>query len=410
MGVTTVASMSSEAKKASLMAGDAKALDIVIAMGVNADGILTEDDLVHFYTMLSACELSDAAAQPNRPPEQEAQSVIQEFGADGKISVKAYQEFLAGIKVAKAENVIQALQICRNKLFGKMLDRVKNFDGFLAALDQSGGSTPKALAAYGVQASEYNGDAEMFDKMHEMRTRIVSCPAFNGDDVLGAILFEMTMNREILGMPSAKFLWEKLHVVPFVKCDKGLADEQNDCQLMKPMPDLDDLMIRARGKGVFGTKERSLIKKANREGIKAIVEQQFAVAKQIIGHGLCPILEPEVDITSETKEEAEAMLKEHLLEGLNQLTDNELVMLKLSIPTVDNLYKELIDHPKVVKVVALSGGYSRDQANAKLANQNGMVASFSRALTEGLSAQLSDEEFNNVLSESIKSIHAASST
>jgi fructose-bisphosphate aldolase class I len=277
-------------------------------------------------------------------------------------------------------------------------------------LDQSGGSTPKALGLYGVGPDEYNGDEEMFNKIHEMRTRIVSCPAFNGNDVLGAILFEMTMDREFNGMPAAQYLWEKLNVVPFVKCDKGLAAEANDCQLMKPMPDLDALMRRAASKGVFGTKERSLIKKANPEGIKAIVAQQFEVGKQILAHGLMPILEPEVDINSATKKEAEALLLAAILEELNSLPEGQQIMLKLSIPTVDNLYKGLVDHPKVLKVVALSGGYSRDEANRRLSKQNGMIASFSRALTEGLNAKMSDEEYNAALGDSIRSIHQASST
>eukprot|EP00658_Telonema_sp_P-2_P067701 TRINITY_DN5662_c0_g1_i2.p1 TRINITY_DN5662_c0_g1~~TRINITY_DN5662_c0_g1_i2.p1 ORF type:complete len:272 (+),score=91.47 TRINITY_DN5662_c0_g1_i2:167-982(+) len=256
----------------------------------------------------------------------------------------------------------------------------------------------------------YNGDAEMFDKIHDMRTRIVSSPAFNGDDVLGAILFEMTMDREFHGMPAARFLWEKLNVVPFVKCDKGLAAEANDVQLMKPMPQLSQLLTRAAATGVFGTKMRSLIKQANPAGIKAIVAQQFEVGKQILAHGLCPILEPEVDINSATKGEAEALLYSAIVDGLNQLPEGQQIMLKLTIPSVDNLYKGLVDHPKVLKVVALSGGYSREEANRRLARQNGMVASFSRALTEGLNVKMSAADYNGMLSQSIRSIHQASST
>lgn len=312
-------------------------------------------------------------------------------------------------RVARITGHLKAVD-AKADAYDQMHARVKNFDGFLAALDQSGGSSPKALGLYGVEPTEYKGDAEMFDKIHEMRTRIVSCPSFNGNDVLGAILFEMTMDREFNGMPAAQFLWEKLNVVPFVKCDKGLADEENDCQLMKPMPDLDALMMRASAKGVFGTKERSLIKKANPVGIKAIVAQQFQVAKQILGHGLMPIIEPEVDINSATKKEAEALLYSAIIEELNQLADGTQVMLKLTIPTVDNLYKGLVDHPKVLKVVALSGGYARVDANKRLASQNGMIASFSRALTEGLNAKMSDAQYNDMLGSSIRSIHQASST
>lgn len=294
--------------------------------------------------------------------------------------------------------------------YDQMYARVKNFDGFLAALDQSGGSSPKALALYGVPKESYSGDAEMFDAIHEMRQRIVSCPSFNGNDVLGAILFEMTMDRQFNGMPASQYLWEKLNVVPFVKCDKGLADEQNDVQLMKPNPGLDALMTRASAAGVFGTKMRSLIKQANPVGIAAIVAQQFETARQILGHGLMPIIEPEVDINSATKKEAEAMLYSAITEELNKLPEGTQIMLKLTIPTVDNLYKGLCDHPKVLKVVALSGGYVRVEANNRLAKQNGMIASFSRALTEGLNAKMTDAEYNDTLGNSIRSIHQASST
>jgi fructose-bisphosphate aldolase class I len=384
-------------------------MKIIEAIDMNQDGDLSKDEMVQFFHSLAAA--LPVEQRPDRAAEDEAEGLVKEFGDGEKIPAAKFQEFLQGFCTEEPD---KAELILRGLLFGKMLDRVKNFDGFLAALDQSGGSTPKALRAYGVEDSEYNGEEEMFDQIHKMRTRIVSCPAFNGDDVLGAILFEMTMDRDFaIGdetMPAAQYLWEKLNVVPFVKCDKGLADEENDCQLMKPTPDLDALMIRARSKGVFGTKERSLIKKANRDGIRAVVAQQFEMGKQIIGHGLCPIIEPEVDINSETKAEAEEILKEFILEELNALDDSKNVMLKLTIPTVDNLYQDLVNHPRVVKVVALSGGYARDEANERLAKNNGMVASFSRALTEGLNAKMTDEEYNAALEVSIKSIHAASST
>jgi fructose-bisphosphate aldolase class I len=290
-----------------------------------------------------------------------------------------------------------------------MLDKIITQKGFIAALDQSGGSTPKALKLYGIEESEYSNDEEMFDMVHAMRTRIVTCNAFSGERVLGAILFENTLDREIEGLASSHYLWQKKRVVPFLKVDKGLEAEANGVQLMKPMPQLDELLAKANAKDVFGTKMRSVVKLANHEGIKAIVEQQFAVGKQILNAGLVPIIEPEVDINSPEKAEAEALLKLEILTQLNLLGD-EKVMLKLTLPTEANFYKELVDHPKVIKVVALSGGYSRDDANAKLAENQGMIASFSRALTEGVSAQQNDEEFEATLDAAIEGIYQASLT
>ncbi|MGB0215713.1 MAG: fructose bisphosphate aldolase [Alteromonas oceani] len=290
-----------------------------------------------------------------------------------------------------------------------MLDKIITQKSFIAALDQSGGSTPKALKLYGIEESEYSNDEEMFDMVHAMRTRIVTCNAFSGERVLGAILFENTLDREIEGLASSHYLWQKKRVVPFLKVDKGLEAEANGVQLMKPMPQLDELLAKANAKDVFGTKMRSVVKLANHEGIKAVVEQQFAVGKQILDAGLVPIIEPEVDINSPEKAEAEALLKLEILTQLNLLGD-EKVMLKLTLPTEANFYKELVDHPKVIKVVALSGGYSRDDANAKLAENQGMIASFSRALTEGVSAQQSDEEFEATLDAAIEGIYQASLT
>ena len=290
-----------------------------------------------------------------------------------------------------------------------MLDKIITQKGFIAALDQSGGSTPKALKLYGIEESEYSNDEEMFDMVHAMRTRIVTCNAFSGERVLGAILFENTLDREIEGLASSYYLWQKKRVVPFLKVDKGLEAEANGVQLMKPMPQLDELLAKANAKDVFGTKMRSVVKLANHEGIKAVVEQQFAVGKQILDAGLVPIIEPEVDINSPEKAEAEALLKLEILTQLNLLGD-EKVMLKLTLPTEANFYKELVDHPKVIKVVALSGGYSRDDANAKLAENQGMIASFSRALTEGVSAQQNDEEFEATLDAAIEGIYQASLT
>ena len=292
----------------------------------------------------------------------------------------------------------------------QQLQKVGNDAGFIAALDQSGGSTPKALKLYGVDESEYSGDDEMFSKVHEMRTRIVTSPSFGGDRILGAILFENTMDREIGGMGSAQFLWEQKGVVPFLKVDKGLADEQNGAQVMKPMPDLDALLERAKPRGIFGTKMRSGVKMANADGIKAVVDQQFEIGKRICAHGLVPIIEPEVDIHSPEKAQAEEMLKAAMLGHLNGLGADEKVMLKLTLPEADNFYKECIDHANVVRVVALSGGYSREEANNRLSRNHGMIASFSRALSEGLSAGQSDEAFNAMLNDSVQTIFDASKT
>ena len=294
--------------------------------------------------------------------------------------------------------------------FDQQRDKFRNQTGFIAALDQSGGSTPKALRQYGIDEKQWNTEDEMFDLVHQMRARIISSPVFDGDRVLGAILFEMTMDREIEGRPTADYLWDVKKVVPFLKIDKGLADEQNGVQLMKPMPGLDDLLKRAKSKNIFGTKERSVIKQANADGIGAIVTQQFEVADQVLAAGLVPIIEPEVDIHCPDKAEAEGMLKAAILKRLDEVPEGRLVMLKLTIPDEDNLYRECIEHPKVLKVVALSGGYSRDEANERLARQNGMIASFSRALLEGLSAQQTDEEFDATLDATIQGIYDASKT
>jgi fructose-bisphosphate aldolase, class I len=290
----------------------------------------------------------------------------------------------------------------------EQLEKVGNGQGFIAALDQSGGSTPKALKLYGIAEDAWSTDEEMFTLMHEMRTRIVTSPSFGGDRIIGAILFENTMDRQIEGRDSADYLWSVKQVVPFLKVDKGLEDERDGVQLMKPIGGLDDLLRRAVGKNVFGTKMRSVIKHADEEGIRAIVDQQFEVGRQIIGHGLVPIIEPEVDIHSPTKGEAEQLLKAGILRQLEAHEGDAPVMLKLTLPDDDNLYAELVDHPDVLRVVALSGGYSREEANARLARNKGVVASFSRALTEGLSAQQSDEEFDATLDESIGSIYEAS--
>lgn len=291
-----------------------------------------------------------------------------------------------------------------------MLKKVQQEIGFIAALDQSGGSTPKALKLYGVDESAYTNDEEMFACVHAMRTRIVTSPAFDGSRVLGAILFENTLDRDIEGKPSARFLWENKNVVPFLKVDKGLADEVNGAQVMKDMPDLDVLLAKATAQDVFGTKMRSVIKLANQTGVDAVVAQQFEVGKQIIAAGLVPIIEPEVDIHSPEKAEAEAMLKTSLLSALDALSDEQLVMLKLTLPEQANFYKECIEHPNVLKVVALSGGYARDEANQRLSENHAMIASFSRALTEGLSAQQSEDEFNATLDATIQGIFDASAT
>jgi fructose-bisphosphate aldolase class I len=291
----------------------------------------------------------------------------------------------------------------------EQLEKVRDGGGFIAALDQSGGSTPKALKLYGVEESEYSGEAEMFDKIHEMRSRIVTCPAFTGDRVVGAILFEQTMDREVEGQPTGDYLWSK-GVVPFLKVDKGLADEADGAQVMKPIDGLDELLSRAVAKGMFGTKMRSVIKTADPVGVKAVVDQQVAVAKQIIAAGLVPIIEPEVDIHSPSKAEAEALLRQALTEQLDALGPDELVMLKLTLPEEDGFYQSLVEHPNVVRVVALSGGYSRDEANSRLARNPGVIASFSRALTEGISAQQSDDEFTATLDATIQAIYDASIT
>jgi fructose-bisphosphate aldolase, class I len=291
-----------------------------------------------------------------------------------------------------------------------MLNKVRTGQGFIAALDQSGGSTPKALKLYGIEEDAWSNDDEMFDLMHAMRTRIVTSPAFTGDKVLGAILFEQTMDREIEGTGSAAYLWESKHVVPFLKVDKGLADVADGAQLMKPIPGLRELCERAVGLGVFGTKMRSVVQLANEAGVNAVVDQQFEVAKEILDAGLVPIIEPEVDIHSPEKQDAERLLLERIMQHVDQLNDDQPVMLKLTIPTVDDFYADLIAHPKVLRIVALSGGYPRDEANERLARQHGMIASFSRALTEGLSAHQSDDEFNATLASTIDAIYAASNT
>lgn len=288
------------------------------------------------------------------------------------------------------------------------IEQMTSGAGFIAALDQSGGSTPKALRLYGVGEDQYGSEAEMFDLIHAMRARIAKAPAFNGEKVIGAILFEMTMEREIDGKPTATYMWQERGVVPFLKVDKGLADEANGVQLMKPMPELDALLERAVKAGIFGTKMRSVIHAANPEGIKAVVAQQFEVGKQILGHGLVPIIEPEVTISIADKAEAEDILRATLMEQLDALPEGQKVMLKLTLPEEANHYKALVDHPKVMRVVALSGGYSRDEANARLARNTGVIASFSRALTEGLAAGQSDEAFNAMIAETIESIYAAS--
>jgi fructose-bisphosphate aldolase class I len=292
----------------------------------------------------------------------------------------------------------------------QQLQKMKNDDGFIAALDQSGGSTPKALLAYGVGEDEFSGDDEMFDKVHEMRTRIMTSPAFSGDRVLGAILFENTMDRQVEGHDTGDYLWNVKNVIPFIKIDKGLADEENGAQVMKPIPDLDSLLERSVAKNMFGTKMRSVIKMANQVGVDAVVSQQFEIGRQVIGHGLVPIIEPEIDIHSPQKAEAEAMLRVSLLDHANSLAADELVIFKLTLPEEDNFYAEVVAHPQVARVVALSGGYSRDEANARLSRNNKVIASFSRALSEGLSAQQSDDEFNTTLDATVQSIRDASAT
>jgi len=292
----------------------------------------------------------------------------------------------------------------------KQLQKMKTQPGFIAALDQSGGSTPKALGLYGVTEDAWSNDDEMFAVVHEMRTRIMTSPAFNGDRILGAILFENTMDREVEGQPTARFLWNEKKVVPFLKVDKGLADVEDGAQIMNPMPELGALLAKARANGIFGTKMRSVIKEANAAGIEAVVKQQFEIGRQIVAAGLVPIIEPELDINCPDKAAAEDMLHAGIIDELNGLGEDALVMLKLTLPEKDNLYADCVAHPNVVRVVALSGGYSREEANDRLSRQNGMVASFSRALSEGLTAQQSDEDFNAMLDASIASICEASGT
>jgi fructose-bisphosphate aldolase class I len=292
----------------------------------------------------------------------------------------------------------------------QQLEKIRTQDGFIAALDQSGGSTPKALGLYGVEPSDYSGDDEMFDAVHAMRTRIITSPSFGGDRILGAILFEMTMDRQISGMGTANYLWKEKQVIPFLKVDKGMADEADGVQVMKPMPELDSLLERAKTCGIFGTKMRSVIKTDNADGVKAVVAQQFEVGKRIVAAGLVPIIEPEVDIHSARKSETEALLKTQILEQLDQLGADELVMLKLTLPEVDDFYGECIAHPNTVRVVALSGGYSRLEANERLSRQHGMIASFSRALSEGLNVKQSEADFDAMLDTSIQAICDASKT
>jgi fructose-bisphosphate aldolase class I len=290
----------------------------------------------------------------------------------------------------------------------EMAAQVRRGNGFIAALDQSGGSTPKALVQYGIAQNAFDNEDQMFDLIHAMRARIVDAPAFTGAKVMGAILFEMTMDREFHGKPAARYLWEDRRVVPFLKIDKGLEAEADGVQLLKPMPGLDDLLRRAKKHGVFGTKERSVIHQANPAGIKAIVAQQFDVANQVMGHGLVPILEPEININMDQKAQAEDMLRDAILEGLDQLAPDANVMLKLTLPEVPNTYAPLVNHPRVMRVVALSGGYCRDEANQRLSENTGVIASFSRALTEGLTAQQSDAEFNAMIGKTVGSIYEAS--
>jgi fructose-bisphosphate aldolase class I len=292
----------------------------------------------------------------------------------------------------------------------EQLIKMRDGKGFIAALDQSGGSTPKALMLYGIEESEYSGDEQMFDLIHQMRSRMMTSPSFTGERVLGAILFEGTMDRTVDGLGSAEYLWSRKQVIPFLKVDKGLAEENNGVQMMKPMPDLDALLSRAVGKGIFGTKMRSVIKESNKTGIVDVVKQQFEVGRQILAAGLVPIIEPEVDIHSASKAECEVILKAAILEELNEQSPDRPVMLKLTLPNIDNFYAELVSHPAVLKVVALSGGYSRHDANAKLSRNRGMIASFSRALTQGLSAQQSDADFNAMLDTTIEEIFQASIT
>ena len=292
----------------------------------------------------------------------------------------------------------------------EQLEKIATGSGFIAALDQSGGSTPKALKAYGIEESEYNGDIEMFDRIHEMRTRIITSQSFSGTRILGAILFENTMDRSIDGMGSADYLWNVKGVVPFLKVDKGLADERQGVQLMKPIDGLGSLLDKALGNRIFGTKMRSVIKSADEDGINAVVDQQFEIGSEILQAGLMPIIEPEVDIHSPEKSACEGLMRDAILRNLELLSEGETVMLKLTLPEKDNFYSGLVESEKILRVVALSGGYSREEANARMSRNSGIVASFSRALTEGLSAQQSQSEFDSLLNSSIQSIFDASNT
>ncbi len=292
----------------------------------------------------------------------------------------------------------------------KQLEQMKSGKGFIAALDQSGGSTPKALKLYGINEEQYSSESEMFDLVHEMRTRIIKSPSFTNNRVIGVILFEMTMDRQIDGKGSAEFLWEEKGIVPFLKIDNGLAEEADGVQIMKPIPQLDERLAKANSHGVFGTKERSVIKLANEVGIKKVVDQQFDLGKKVLAAGLVPIIEPEVDINSSEKAKAEEILKREILSNLDQLSADQNVMLKLTLPETPGFFDELVAHPRVVRVVALSGGYSREVANEKLTQNKGVIASFSRALSEGLSAQQPEAEFDSTLDSSIQGIYEASIT
>ena len=292
----------------------------------------------------------------------------------------------------------------------EQLEKIATGSGFIAALDQSGGSTPKALKAYGIEESEYNDDIEMFDRIHEMRTRIITSQSFSGTRILGAILFENTMDRSIDGVGSADYLWNVKGVVPFLKVDKGLADERQGVQLMKPIDGLGSLLDKALGNRIFGTKMRSVIKSADEDGINAVVDQQFEIGNEILQAGLMPIIEPEVDIHSPEKSACEGLMRDAILRNLELLSEGETVMLKLTLPEEDNFYSGLVESEKILRVVALSGGYSREEANARMSRNSGVVASFSRALTEGLSAQQSQSEFDSLLNSSIQSIFDASNT
>ncbi len=294
--------------------------------------------------------------------------------------------------------------------YDQQLDKMKNNDGFIAALDQSGGSTPKALGLYGVTQDGWSNDEEMFSLVHEMRARIMTSPSFTGERILAAILFENTMDRDVQDSPTAEYLWEEKNIVPILKVDKGLMEEENGVQLMQTIPDLDALLKKASAKGIFGTKMRSVIKQADADGIEAITAQQFEIGRQICDAGLIPIIEPEIDIYCPDKAAAETMLENAIMTELNQLAPDQLVMLKLTLPEENNLYRNAVNHPNVVRVAALSGGYSRDEANTRLSHNNGVIASFSRALSEGLKVQQSDAEFNAMLDASIESIFQASKT